>query len=198
MPGSTGPAEVLQAYNALAAELYGRRNKEMTKKTGIQVQEFIAWCKEFGLDPLIYMDARIRSTHHASGRLVTIPKLASLKFKDGLYAEWAARRSENRLYETIAQDRIAEKVEEVGPSEGTTPLWESSKRVYAMSGDHEMCRLSFDMTGGWNPVSELCGFCPVAQQCREDLTPKWRAYRDAVQQRIRARLPAGFGQELRE
>ena len=168
----------------------------MTRKTGIEIQEYLSWCREFSVDPLTFLDARIRTTHRATNRLLQIRQLPSIKFKDGLYQEWAMERSANQALEEAGQDRMAAQIGGIDPPKVTTPLWESTKRAYALTGDYDLCRIAFDLTGGWNPASELCGFCPQADQCRDELTPKWRAYRDAVQQRIRTGLPASSGEEL--
>ena len=171
---------MLVGYNALLMEgglqpysMYG------VKRLAAGIIKFHSWCEGEGVDPLLYMRARLEANQW--NNRIPFNKLASrsflCKFKD---------MGENRQLRIVTAQRDAAEAQDcprdtssMGPE--LHVLAETVKRTYARSQDHDLCMLSAEnLTLGWNPRSEWCKQCPLAAQCQQALPEAVRQQRYAA------------------
>ena len=178
---TTDPATILSIYNrvltanGLAAKPMSKTPRKGGRKVVMRESliEFGQWCVDNGVDP----ERWVRARHDAIGfrHRISIENLASPKFLPK-FRDFG----DDLQHEAQGQDRMAQAVVDDVPidSDDLRFLSESLKRAYSM--DPELCAMSQDLTGGWNPKSEWCRSCSAVGDCKAKMPEATRRRREGA------------------
>ena len=171
-------ADLLRVYKK-EVEKTGRTASclSLTRQVKSDLSQLLSFCDKHNLDPERWIRAKFDAVDHAFQ--IPIPALTGStpefleKFRDWLEDKQAADMGTDRLNASVVEDTPRDGVELIMHAE-------IAKLAYVLSGEQEICLLlSLDMTLGWNPASEHCRVCRLAEECREALPESIRRRRDA-------------------
>lgn len=157
-------SELLSIYNTVVTRA-GLPRLGANPGTMQQLIAFGEWCRAHDVEPTEW----IMDRHQQFGwkRRVPVKQLASLNVL-ATHRLFGARKQAAVLAQTHAADKITHNATLFG--EELRPIGEVMKRQLLI--DPESCLIQMDLTGGWNPRSEMCVECPVADRCIAALPPE--------------------------
>lgn len=162
--------QLLNIYNNVVGR-HGMNPKFLGPTGYAAIARFGKWCQQQGIDPATYIHYRVGATgwrfHVSVEKLIPKTKKSLERFHDWEGFE-ASCLGEERKKEKIGHNAYLW-------SNRLRPIGEVMKRQ--LRRDPESCLYQTDLTGGWNPRSELCAECPVAQQCVDQLPDEVRRRR---------------------
>lgn len=174
----TRPVDVLGAYNEVMTRFGYAHRTRSGRKALSEANKLLVWCTAHDIDDVgAYIAARQEALRYAGVDIaLSLSKLASAtpEFLAN-YRLWGA----NRQAAERGQRDLIRKTEDDEPrhSGALRVLWEHMKQTYHRSGDQVICRLSRDVTGGYNYRSNHCRTCVQARACFEELPEALRRSR---------------------
>ena len=157
--------ELLNIYNNVIAR-YGLPRKKLGRPGYAAIAKFGEWCRVESVDPVTWLTYRIGAMTPQYRHALPVEKLVP-KSKASLtrFRQWEGFEArvvgEHRRAEAVGHNAVLWANE-------LRPIGEVMKKQLVL--DPESCLFQIDLTGGWNPRSELCAACPVADRCVELLT----------------------------
>lgn len=171
----------LAAYNGVLARAGFPHRQRRGRKALAEAKAVADWCEAEDIGPVEpYMAARQEALSHAGVHVaVTLRKLARATPSFlAQYREWGAQRQAAAAGQRALVAATEPDTDRLGSE--LRVLWESMKQAYSATGDQVVCRLSIDVTGGYNPQSPHCGACPEREAC-------WKAVPEQVRRsRVRS------------